>query len=188
MVVHAAPQLATIRVLTGSAPTRVRGALQWSSSGPHSRRIELDVDRLQIAARLQAGRDDTVLLAIGGEPVVTRRAGEARRLDTSFDFAAMGAARAPELPLLMNWLFESVLDRRLLDEIAIFDRGPRAVLVVPQAIVAEEAVSAPSSAPRSASDEARPLLLIALLALLWEAAALVRQGLRLRVPATARIG
>jgi len=37
----------------------------------------------------------------------------------------------------------------------------------------------------SSSDEAKLLLLIALLVLSWEIAALVRQGLHLRAPATA---
>ncbi|MEO8309841.1 MAG: BatA domain-containing protein [Caldimonas sp.] len=180
--------LPTIRVLVARAPTRPRGALQWSSAVPQSRRIELDTDRLQIAAHVQAQPDSTVLLAIGDEPVVTRRAGQARRLETSFDFAAMGAARGPELPRLVNWLFESVLDRGLLDEIAVVDRGPRSVLVVPQPIVGAPPVPPAATVVLPANDEARPVLLVALLALLWEVVALVRQGFRLRAPAMARSG
>ncbi len=174
----------TIRVLADRAASRPPGTLQWSSAVPQSRRIELDADRLQLAAHLQAGPNDAVLLAIGEAPVVVRRAGEARRLETSFDVAAMAAGRGPELPLLVNWLFETVLDRSLLDEIAVVDRGPRAALVAPLRIVAPPPVSA-AAAPGSASDQARLVLLIALLVFLWELVALVRQGLRLRAPATA---
>ena len=163
-------------------------SLRWSSAVPQSRRGEFDTDRLQLAAELQARASDVVLLAIGDEPAVVRRAGEPPRLDTSFDFTAMAATRGPELPLLVNWLFETALDRSLLDEIAVVDRGRRSVLVAPLPIaVAAPAVSAAAVA-RSPSDEATLVLLIALLALLWEAAALVRQGIRLRAPATARTG
>ena len=177
--------LPTIRVLADRAASRPRGSLRWSSAVPPSRRTELDSDRLQVVARLPVRTVDAVLLAIGDEPVVVRRAGETPRLETSFDFAAMAVGRGPELPLLVNWLFETLLDRSLLDEIAVVDRGPRSVLVAPLPIVAAPAVAA-AAVPRSPSDEARLVLAIALLVLLWEAAALVRQGLRLRAPAAAR--
>jgi Aerotolerance regulator N-terminal len=180
--------LPRIRVLADGARSRPRGALRWSSAVPQSRRSEFDTDRLQVAAHLQPRPSDTVLLAIGAEPVIVSRAGEARQLETSFDFAALAAGRGPELPLLVNWLLETVLDRSLLDQSASVDRGPRSVLVAPLPIAAASAASSVAALPRSPGDEARPVLLIALLALLWEIAALVRQGLRLRVPATARIG
>ena len=179
--------LPTIRVLADRAASRPRGPLRWSSAVPQSRRSEFDTDRMPVAARLQVRPADAVLLAIGDEPVIVRRVGETPRLETAFDFAAMAASRGPELPLLVNWLFETLLDRNLLDEIAFVDRGPRSVLVAPLPIVAAPAVPA-VVVPRSPSDEARLVLLIALLVLLWEAVALARQGLRLRAPASARIG
>ena len=174
----------TIRVLGDGPASRPRGALQWSSAVRQSRRSELDDDRLQVAAHLPVRPADVVLLAIGDEPVVVRRSGAPERLETSLDFAAMAVGRGPELPLLVNWLFETVLDQRLLDEIALIDRGPRSVLVAPLPVVAAPAVSASAGRP-SLSDEAKLVLLIALLVLSWEIAALVRQGVRLRAPATA---
>jgi len=180
----AAHDLPTIRVVAQGSASRPRGALKWSSAVPQSRRSELDGDRLRVAAHLLPQAADVVLLAIGDEPVIVRRAGAVSRLDTSFDFAAMAVSRGPELPLLVDWLFETVLDRRLLDAIALVDRGPRSVLVAPLPVVA--APAAPTSAVLpSSSDEAKLLLLIALLVLSWEIAALVRQGLHLRAPATA---
>ena len=181
-------EVPTVRVLGDGATSRPRGALRWSSTVPPSRRSEFDVDRLRLAAQLRAGPTDTVLLASGDEPVIVRRAGETRRLETSFDFAAMATARAPELPLVVNWLLEAVLDRRLLDEIVVLERGPRSALVAPLPTVAAPAASPQAAAPRSLADEARPVLLIAMLALLWEVFALVRQGLRLRAPTPARTG
>ena len=178
----------TIRVVADAAPSRPHGALRWSATVPPSQRAEFDADRLQLAAHLRAGAGDSVLLAIGDEPVIVRRMGQSRRLETSFDFVAMAAARGPEVPLLVNSMLQTALGQSLLDQVVVVDRGPRAVLVAPREIVAAPAAST-AAVPRSQSERATAvLLLVALLVLLWEVVALVRQGLRLRVPAPARTG
>jgi hypothetical protein len=177
--------LPTIHVVADRFALRPRGPIQWSSEVAPARRIDLDGDRLQMAGHLQAQPADRVLLAVGDEPVVIIRAGPTRRLETSLDFAAIAAARGPELPLLVNWLFETVLDRSLLDAIAVVDRGPRSTLVAPLPIAGSPAATSAAKDPRPPSDHARLVLLVALLALLWEVVALARQGLRLGAPAGA---
>ena len=52
----AARGVATLRVLADRMPTRPSGPVQWSSAVPESRRIRLDPERMQVAARLGAGR------------------------------------------------------------------------------------------------------------------------------------
>jgi hypothetical protein len=179
----AARELPTLRVRADQLPRPARGAVQWASSAAAPRDLGLDADRLQLGARLQVQPADAVLLAVGDEPVVVRRAGASALLETSIDFAAM--TRGPELPRLVNWMFERVLGGPLLDDIAVIDRGAGAARVAPVARTA-----APSSAPAPADageqrDRTRPLLLVALLVLLWEIAALARQWRRLDGPAGA---
>lgn len=188
----AANDAATIRVLADRLPTRPRGALQWSSSLAESRRIGLDEERLRVAARLQARPADTVLLAAGDEPLIVSRAGASKRLETSLDFGSMGATRAAEIPLLVNLMFEHLLGRRLLDEIAMTDRGPASSSVVssaqPGASAGATAGAEVPGGSRVLRDGARPLLIVAVLLLLWEIVALGRQWFRLRDPAGAESG
>jgi hypothetical protein len=180
--------LPRIRVLADRAPSRLRGALQWSMALAEARRSELDPDRLQVAAHLQARPTDSVLLAIGDEPVIVERTGEAKLVETSLDFGAMAASRGPELPLLTNVMLETVLGRGLLDTIAVVDRGPRSSLVAPRPNVGSAATASTASVARSSRDETWPVLVVALLVLLWEVVALVRQGLRLSAPVAVRPG
>ncbi len=176
---RAAGGIPTIRVLADRASTRPLGSVQWSSSVPESRRIPIDVERLRVAAKLQVRPTDAVLLAVGGEPVILSRAGASRLLETSLDFGAMGTTRGPEIPLLVNLMFEHLLGTRLLDAIAITDRGPGSALVVPSERVGANAGARARSEPRLLRDWARPLLVAALLVLLWEIFALGRQSYRL---------
>jgi hypothetical protein len=178
--------LPTIRVVADRGGSRPGGALRWSSDVAEARRIDLDTERLQVAAHLQAAPADSVLLAIGDEPVVVKRAGAGPRLETSLDFAAIAAARGSELPLLASWLLETVLDRSLLDAIAVVDRGPRATRVAALPVAASSTTATPARDSRTPIDETWLVLAAALLALLWELAALARQGLRLGAPAAAR--
>ncbi len=187
----AAGEVATIRVLGDRAPTPARGALQWSSSVAESGRSGLDAERLQLAAQLQARPADAVLLAAGDEPVIVSRAGASKRVETSLDFDSMAITPGPEIPLLVNLMFEQLFGSRLLDELAITDRGPGSSIVVPSARVAailgaSTGASATSSAgppvpsdSRSLRDGVPPVLVLALLALLWEVVALGRQWARL---------
>ena len=182
----AAKDVPTIRVVADRAPSQPRGSVQWSPGVFESRRIALEADRLQVAARLQARPGDTVLMAVGDDPVVVARAGETKLLETSLDFGAMAATRGPEAPLLLNLLLERLLDQRVLDETASIDRGPRSTFVAPLPEFGAAAAAAGASESRSLRDDSRVVLLLALLALLWEIVALARQGWRLRAPVDAR--
>ena len=127
----AAGEVATIRVLGDRAPTRPAGALQWSSSVAESRRSGLDAERLQLAAQLQARPADAVLLAAGDEPVIVSRAGASKRSRRRWTSNRWPLTPGPEIPLLVNLMFEQLLGSRLLDELAITDRGPAAATVAP---------------------------------------------------------
>ncbi|MEP7182733.1 MAG: BatA domain-containing protein [Betaproteobacteria bacterium] len=170
--------VASIRVLANRTPTRPHGSAQWSSSVPDSRRIRLDTERMQVAARLEARPGDIVLLNVGDEPLIVSRAGTTKLLETSLDFDSEEALRGPEIPLLVNLMFEHLLDSHLLDEIAIVDRGAGSAKVVPFARAGADAVARAPSASRSLRNWTQPFLVAALLVLLWELVALVSQGYR----------
>lgn len=192
----AASGVATLRVLADRVPTRPRGPALWSASVPESRRVRFDDDRLQVGARLQARPEDAVLLAVGDEPVIIGRAGASRLVETSLDFASVGIARGPEVPLIVNLMVDRLLGGHLLDEIATTDRGPASVRVAPSArqrttdrtrevggLAASAGVPSDSRLLREGS---RPVLVAALLVLLWEIVALGLQAYRLRPYAQAR--
>ncbi len=171
--------VASIRVIANHAPTRPHGSLQWSSSVPESRRLKLDADRLEVAARLDTRPGDVALLAIDDVPVIVSRVGAAKVLETSLDFNSEEMRRGSEIPLLVNFMFERLLERNLLDGIAITDRGAGSANVVPSArAVASTVTRAPdaSSYPR---DWTQTFLVAALLVLLWELLALTQQAFRL---------
>lgn len=178
----ASKSLPTLRVVADLTPARPPGSLQWSPDIADSRRLAIDVDRLEVAARLQVRPGDTVVLAVGDEPVVVTRGGDSRLIETSLDFGAMSTTRSAETPLLVNLLVEQLFDRRVIDDIASVDRGPRSTFVaaLPGFDVPDSAAGTVES--RSFRDDARIVLWVAMLALLWEIAALVRQGWRLRAP------
>lgn len=176
----AAAGLPTLRVISKHTPTQVAGPVKWSSSLAASSRITLDAGRLRTAARLQAGPTDAVLLAVGNDPIVIDRSGSSKLIETPLDFGSMSATTGPEIPLLVNLMFERLFDAPLLNSIATADRGPDAVRVAPLAVP-----DPPTRAPAAIAVPilrgwARPLLMAALLVLLWEIGALARQALRLR--------
>ena len=175
----AASSVATIRVLANRAPMRPHGSLQWSSSVPESRRIRLDTEQLQVAARLETRPEDAVLLAVGDEPLIVSRPGASKLLETSLDFGLAEAMRGPEVPLLVNLMFERLLGSPLLDAIAIVDRGAGSAKVAPSERAGAKAVAQVPSDSRSLRDWAQPFLVAALLVLLWELVALARQWYRL---------
>jgi hypothetical protein len=175
----AANGLATVRVIANSVPTRPRGPVEWSSSVAESARIRLHIDRMRVAARLRARPGDTVLLALDGEPVIVSRSGASRLIETSLDFESMVLAGGPEIPLLVNLMFEHLLGSRLLDQIAVADRGPQESWVTPSKPVATMVAARHQSGARVLREGTRWLLAAALLVLIWEIIALWRQGYRL---------
>jgi hypothetical protein len=133
---------------------------------------------MQVAARLRARPGDDVLLAAGDEPLIIRRAGPAKALETSLDFGSEESTRNPEIPLAVNLMFEQLLDDHLLDAIAIADRGAGSAMVAPSDRAGVIADSGRPSDSRELRNLAPPLLVAALLVLLWEMIALGRQWYR----------
>ena len=170
--------IASIRVLANRTPTRPHGPVRWSSAVPDSRRIRLDTERIQVAARLEARPGDTVLLTVGDEPLIVSRAGTSQLIETSLDFGSEETLRGPEIPLLVNFMFEHLLDRRLLAAIAIVDRGAGSARIVPSAHTDATALAHVPSGPRPLHDWTQPLLVAALLVLMWELVALARRWYR----------
>jgi hypothetical protein len=77
-------------------------------------------------------------------------------------------------------MFERLFGGRLLDEVAVTERGPAASRVVPVRSLAADATGGLPDQTRKPVDGAWPLLVLAGLVLLWEIAALGRQWVRLR--------
>lgn len=140
--------LPTLRLRAQTLPALRRGVPRWSASVPASRRPRLDPATLPLGARLQAGPSDRVLLAFGDEPVIVRRAGEPRLVETSIDFAAARDA-GEAVPWLVATMADELFGARLLDRAAVVDRGRDAVRVLPQASVTA-AADAPASGPIAA--------------------------------------
>lgn len=171
--------LPSVRVLADQLASPVRGPLQWAAALGDSGRLAVDPQRLRVAARLQARAADSILLAAAGEPLMLLRAGTPAQVETGLDFTPTGAP-APQVPLLVNLMFEQLWGQRLLDSVALADRGPTASRVA--ALPRQPAPGRSPAAERSGQrqDATRPLLLLAMLALVWEIVALVGQWLRLR--------
>jgi hypothetical protein len=177
-----------LRVLADGASKLASGPMLWSPSVAAAQRVRLEAGPLGLAARLAARAGDAVLLAAGDEPVVVRRAAPAKLIETSLDFTSPGIARGPLIPLLVNLMFEQLLGGRLLDAIALADRGAAASRVAPSEPVREGAGRPLPSGPAARRDGTRPLLALALLVLMWEIVALGRQWFRLREHAGAASG
>ena len=105
---RAGNSVATIRVLADHTPTQPAGPVKWSSSVAESRRIRFDTGRLQVGAQLQARPVDTVILAMGDEAVIVSRAGAPKLIESSLDFGLPGIMPGPQIPLLVNLLFEQL--------------------------------------------------------------------------------
>lgn len=179
--------LPILRVLADRVPSRPPGAPRWTSTIAGAHRGELDGSRLQIAAHLQVRPNDNVLLALGDEPVIVARGGKAKVVETSLDVASIASGRGPELPLLVDLMVGTLLGPGLLDAVAVVDRGPRASHVAPLPELVASAATPSTTVARASRDVIWPVLVVALLALLWEAVALARQGLRLSARDAARV-
>ncbi len=178
-----ARNLPTVHTRAERTPWRPPGTLMWSAAVPDARRVRLNGEALQLAAPLAAAPGDSVMLALGEAPVIVSRAGTPPLIETAVDFTAAPRAGDAETPLLLNLMFESLLGAALLDPTAAADRGALASRVAP---VARARATVPAATPapaRGLTSGARPVLLAALLVLVWEVVALGRQWWRLR-PAT----
>lgn len=180
-----APDRPTIRVRAEHLAKPLGGPLRWSSTLTESGRLRLDGEGLRRVAQLPARPGDVVLLAAADESLIIQRAGSTRLLETSLDLGAAGMPAGAGVPLLVNLMFEQLLEAPLLDELAISDRGPAASQVVPVPRARAAPAAQVEGGLRHVHDGARPLLLLALLVLLWELVALARQWRRLGAPAGA---
>ena len=180
--------LPTVRVLAQRTPSWPAGAARWSTRVAPASRLRLDADSLPVAARLQATPADAVLLALGDEPVIISRGGPVALLETSVDFAALANPPGPQIPLLLNLMFEQLLGRGLLDGIALTQRSPTAARVVPSRPAADPPGENLSRGSRRLRDVTPPLLALAALVLLWEIGALARQGWQQRRAGASRHG
>jgi hypothetical protein len=104
---------------------------------------------------------------------VVRRAGGASPLiETSLDVERGEAEDLAATPLLLAFLVDEVLSASLLDDVVASERDANAVMVVPRAMASKTAATVPTTAARETRGWSRPLLLAALIALLWELASL----------------
>jgi hypothetical protein len=189
----------TLWVRADTTPVALRGALRWARSAVTAvsavsaatappRAISgpgpADPSGLVVAATLAPEAGDEVLLAIGASPVIVQRAGTPGQLETSLALDVAARTAAAPAPLLVNWMFERLLDAPLLDATALMDRGPGAAQVVPSRPAAADSLT--PAAEVAWTGASRALLLAAAAVLLWELAALARQGARLRERAPAR--
>lgn len=177
-----APGIATLHVRTDRVPSAPDGFLQWSSSLSDVDHIALDGESLQVAGRVDPRPGDKVLLAAGDDALIVERAGAPAVIETSLDFAAADATGGSATPLLADLLLAQLLGTRPLDDVVLLDRGRRATMVAP---TEEPDAVAPTSAPQEmhAHDATAPLVMGALLVLLWEIVALIRRWYRQREPA-----
>jgi len=90
----------------------------------------------------------------------------------------------PVAPLLVSFLVDQALSTALLDEVAVVARDERAVRVVPRDVAAGAATASGASSLQT-RDRTPPLLVAAVLVLLWELASLLGRWRRERVEAEA---
>jgi len=170
----------------GESPQAIDGPLLWSSTVDSSSR-RLGAYPLRAAGRLAPpGDKDVVLLSSGTLPLVVRRAGGAATvIETSLDPVPNADDDPASLPLLVAFLVDQAFSSSLLDAVAVTARTPDSVLVVPRPVAsAAQAASATAAAVGSRS-WSRPLLVSALLVLLWELIVLLRRVGRERAEAEA---
>ena len=167
----------TARVRTERIAAVARGAPRWSSSLPPSRRVALDAEGLPLAADVEPRPGDQTLLAIGDRPVIVSRSGPPRRVETSLDLGSPELAQRAEVPLLVNLMLEELLGERLLDATVVVDRGAGSTRVIPASLSGADASAGRAPVPQ-VRDASSPVVLAALLVLVWELLALHRQWSR----------
>jgi len=171
----------SLRALHDRMSTLATGPLVWSSTIPPSRRVALDIGAVRIASRIETMPGDITLLAIGNDAVIVRRTGTGV-IDSAFDFAAPEAAREPATALIVDVLVEQLFGADLLDTVSATDRGSGSARVVPTNL-ADSALGmqTPTGAAQRDNTWLPPIVLVAILTLLWEVVALGMQWQRLRL-------
>lgn len=164
-------------------PLPLAAMFQWAAAVAPTQRLALDAARWHVAGTLVPRPGDSSLLAAAGEPLIIMRAGMPRRLETVLDFSGAAGGTEGELPLLVDWMFERLLEAPLLDGVASVERGAGASRVAPTRVSddggAATAVREPIAPAVTRHDAGRLLVALALAVMLWELAALARQWRRL---------
>jgi hypothetical protein len=174
-------ELQTPRVVLHGGPEQPldTGATSWSKSLAGAPQDAVNLPP-RVRGRLEAPRaSDEVLLAAGDVPLIVRREGSPRVVETTLDLGAPELAGTETVPRLVALLADAALDATLLDRIAVLDRGGTA-----SAIAARGTLAAPPRATRATHLAAEPfvlpLLMLAAILLAWDALALLQQWLRAR--------
>lgn len=163
----------------GAAGSFDAAAALWSQSFAGARRRVAELPSRTLG-RLDAPRaNDEVLLAAADVPLIIRRAGSPRVVETVLDLGATESVASGSVPLLVALLADVALDDALLERTARLDRGTAASMIASRGVLA----AAPESARAARHDAAPfvlPLLMLASALLAWDVLALTRQWLRAR--------
>ena len=174
-----------IRFLRDRAAEPFEGDLTWSSNVSETQRGRLESLALRTSGRLAPpGSGEVLLLAAGPMPLIVQRRSEGEPLiETALAVESADRDR-PVAPLLVSFLVDQALSTALLDEVAVVARDERAVRVVPRDVAAGAATASGASSLQT-RDRTPPLLVAAVLVLLWELASLLGRWRRERVEAEA---
>lgn len=174
-------ELQTPRIVLHEGPEQPleAGTIAWSKSlaGAPQRVVNFPP---RVRGRLDAARaSDEVLLAAGDVPLIVRRDGSPRVVETSLDLGAPELSGTETVPLLVALLADAALDAVLLDRIAALDRGMTASMIAARETLA--VTPRPTRADLGAATPfVLPLLMLAAIMLAWDVLALLQQWLRAR--------
>ncbi len=149
----------------------------WSQAAPGaSPRLASFPPRAR--GRLDAPRSvDEVLLAAGEVPLVIRRAGSPRTVETSLDLGATEMTGTDTVPLLFAFLADAALGVSLFDRSAGFARGDTASMVAARAVLEAQPPSRDAT-QGGGVPFVLPLAMLAVVLLGWDALSLARRWLR----------
>ncbi len=152
--------------------------LSWSSAnGGTVPALPMEFARHTRGRIESPGARDLILLESEGTPLIVLRPGPPRVVETSLDFSSPAAGAEASVPLGIGLLADLALDQRLLDRTAQAGRGSAASRMAPVAQLRAGGADRPLHRSDDSTIE-RPLLLLALLLLMWDAALLARRQLR----------
>jgi hypothetical protein len=138
--------------------------------------------RIGTAREFDSARDQ-VLLWTDGRPAITRTRVAPYTVSTWIDLEQPALQREPEYPVLVAALLDAAWGRPLLRRFEQVTREPALTRIVPERRIALASVP---RAARAGRDDSEPLLWLALLLMMWDLAASLRQFIALRREQVAR--
>jgi Aerotolerance regulator N-terminal len=172
---HGLEPVPAIVVEVPTDATAAPAAARWAWSLP--RRVQPPIESAgarsaPLPQTVRAG--DRVLLTIGGDAVIVRRAASPARIDVGLDLADPGLASRDEFVLLIADLAEALTDEKILDRIGSNERPLAASSIRP---LLQEAMTTTPTVARGQRVETftRQVLVVALLLIGWD---LVRRFVR----------